>query len=209
MNKLNDETARERQSRVSIAGKAWENYVENFLNNRLNSSGITILQGNQIPENSLLWKKLSIPTKASTVQDSIWGDIDLVAMKGNIVVAVISCKTSLHGRFTETLFYGVLFRMWSRVKFVLVTPDTGRGQLNTWKSEWGAPETPTKDRMLAESYLAGVYVKNVPEFCPKKKPTECTVLGGIVRDIDELPDDLKRWADEDSKFIYTGKQKTL
>ncbi len=98
--------------------------------------------------------------------------------------------------------------MWSRVKFVLVTSDTGRGG-DKWQSEWGTPEIPTKDRMLAESYLEGVYVENVPEFCPKKKPTDCTVFGGIVRTISELPDDLKRWAEEDSKFIYTGKQKKL
>jgi hypothetical protein len=206
--KLNDETIKGHQSKASTTGKAWENYVESFLVDRLNASAITIIRGNQIKENSPLWKKLSIPTKASTVQDSVWGDIDLVAMKDNIVIVVISCKTSLHGRFTETLFYGVLFRMWSRVKFVLVTADTGRGG-ETWKSEWGTPEAPTKDRMLAESYLAGVYVENVPEFCPKKKSEECTVLGGIVRNMGELPDDLRKWAEEEARFIYAGKQKKL
>lgn len=40
---------------------------------------------------------------------------------------------------------------------MLVTPDAGRGQKGTdWKSEWGTPDQPTKDRMLAESYLAAV-----------------------------------------------------
>ncbi len=203
------ETAVERQSRVQRMGREWEDYVESFLNNRLIGTGLTVMKGDKIERNTPLWRKLSIPTKASTAQESLWGDIDIVIVKNDIVVAVVSCKLSLHGRFTETLFYGVLFRMWSRTKFVLVTPDTGRGQGTVWKSEWGTPEKPTKDRMLAESYLAAVYVDNLDTFCPKKKSDECTSFGGIVRHIEELPDDLKRWADEDSRFIYTGKQKTL
>jgi hypothetical protein len=207
---MDKETTVERQSRVQRSGQAWEVYVEHFLADRLKSTGIRIVKGNEIPENTLLWKKLSIPTKASTVAESVWGDIDMVALKDDIVIAVISCKTSLHGRFTETLFYGVLFRMWSRIKFVLVTPDAGRGQGNKWASEWGTPEKPTKDRTLAESYLGGVYVTNVNEFCKGKKPDEGTCLGGIVREIEELPEDLKRWAEEEAKFIYSGKkQQTL
>jgi hypothetical protein len=149
-----------------------------------------------------LWKKLSIPTKVSTVEESVWGDIDLVAVKSKIVVAVISCKLSLHGRFTESLFYSLLFRMTSRTKFVLATPDAGRGQTGKWSSEWGKPEEPTKDRMLAESYIDGVYVENVTEFCLGKKLTEHTYLGGIIRSIDELPEDLIRWGEENSKFVY-------
>jgi hypothetical protein len=191
-------------------GREWENYVETFLTDRLRETGLTVIKGDKIEQNTPLWKKLSIPTKASMAQESLWGDIDIVVLKDNIVVAVVSCKLSLHGRFTETLFYGVLFRMWSRTKFVLVTPDTGRGQKGAvWKSEWGTPEKPTKDRMLAESYLTAVYVENQEKFCPKKKPNECTSFGGIVRPIEELPYDLRKWGDEDSKFIYTGKQKTL
>jgi hypothetical protein len=204
------ETAVERQSRVQRMGREWEDYVESFLNDQLKGTGLTVIKGDKVERNTPLWRKLSIPTKASTAQESLWGDIDIVILKDDIVVAVVSCKLSLHGRFTETLFYGVLFRMWSRTKFVLVTPDAGRGQKGpVWKSEWGTPEKPTKDRMLAESYLAAVYVENLEKFCPKKKPTECTSFGGIVRHIEELPNDLKRWADEDAKFIYPGKQKTL
>lgn len=200
-----EETATERQSRVVKTGRDWENYVQQYLTDKLKETGITILKGDDIPKNSALWRKLSIPTKASMMEDSVWGDIDLVAMKGEIVIAVISCKLSLHGRFTETLFYGLLFRMFSRVKFVLATPDAGRGQKGKWASEWGTPEKPTKDRTLAESYLEGVYVENVKALCKNKKPNEHTCLGGIVRSLDELPEDIMRWDEENSKFIYSPK----
>jgi hypothetical protein len=203
---LDKETAIERQSRVAKTGRDWENYVQQYLTDRLDGTGITILKGNEIPKKSLLAKKLSIPTKASTIHESVWGDIDLVAIKDEIVVAVISCKLSLHGRFTETLFYSLLFRMLSRIKFVLATPDAGRGQTGKWVSEWGSPEEPTKDRILAESYLDGVYVENVQEFCKSKKPDERTCLGDIVRNLGELPDDIIRWGEESSKFIYSGKK---
>jgi hypothetical protein len=202
---LNKETAIERQSRVAKTGGNWEDYVQQYLSDKLQGTGITILKGNKIPKNSFLGKKLSIPTKVSTIEESVWGDIDLVAVKDKIAVAVISCKLSLHGRFTETLFYSLLFRMLSRTKFVLATPDAGRGQTGKWASEWGKPEEPTKDRILAESYLDGVYVENVEEFCKTKKPNEQTCLGGILRSLNELPADIIRWGEENSKFIYSGK----
>ncbi len=95
-------------------------------------TNIKILKGNEIPKNSALWKKLSIPTKVSAIEESVWGDIDLVATKDNMPIAVISCKLSLHGRFTETLFYSLLFKIITKVKFVLATPDAGRGQSGYW-----------------------------------------------------------------------------
>jgi len=67
------------------------------------------------------------------------------------------------------------------------------------------PENPTKDRLLAESYLDGVYVENVEAFCKNIKPKESTVIGGIVRSLSELPQDLIRWGDETSRFIYVKK----
>ena len=150
---------------------------------------------------------MSIPLMASPYYESVWGDIDLVAVKGrDLPIAVISCKVSLHGRFTETLFWSLLFRTLSRIKVVLATPDGGRGRENLWVSEWGTPENPTKDRLLAESYLDGVYVENVPEFCKGIRPGQGTVFGGIVRPLEELPADLIRWGEEVSKFIHLRKE---
>lgn len=208
MVRLSEETVRERQTRVVKAGGKWEDYVRFFLSEKLQGTGIEVIVGKgeeEIKKRSLrLWKMLSIPIKASTIQESIWGDIDLVAVRGDIPIAVISCKISLHGRFTETLFWSLLFRTLSRIKVVLATPDGGRGQ-ERWASEWGTPENPTKDRLLAESYLDSVYVENVETFCKNIKPKESTALGGIVRRLSELPQDLIRWGEEISRFIYIKK----
>ncbi len=72
---------------------------------------------------------LSLPLKASNTSKSVWGDLDLVAVKGEIPKTVISCKTSLHGRFTETLFWSLLFRMLTRIKVVLATSDARSGEV--------------------------------------------------------------------------------
>lgn len=203
-----EETVRERQIRVQKSGGDWENYVKLFLNEKLKGTGVEVIAGKDeeaVKRRSIrIWKMLSMPVKASTVQESAWGDIDLVAVRNEIPVAVISCKTSLHGRFTETLFWSLLFRMLSRTKVVLTTCDAGRGQ-GKWSSEWGTPENPTKDRALAESYLEGVYVDNVEAFCKNKQPEEKTVLGGVVRNLDELPQDLVKWSDEILRFTYIRK----
>ncbi len=199
---IDEETVRERQSRVTLSGGKWEEYVRLFLNEKLKDTDIEVIVGkyeDPIKRRSqMLWKMLSLPLKNSTTKESIWGDLDLVAIKNDLPVTVISCKTSLHGRFTETLFWSLLYRMLTRIKIVLATCDAGSGKLIELKSEWGTPENPNANRLLAESYLDGVYAENVPEFCKLSNPT---VLGGIVRPLVELPLDIKRWSEEISKFI--------
>lgn len=203
---IDEETIRERQSRVSLSGGKWEEYVRLFLSEKLQNTGIEVIVGKyeeSIKKRSqMLWKMLSLPLKTSTSKESIWGDIDLVAVKGEIPITIISCKTSLHGRFTETLFWSLLFRMLTRIKVVLATCDAGSGKPEDLRSEWGTPENPNDYRLLAESYLDSVYVENVPEFC---KISEPTALGGVVRPLVELPDDIKRWSEEASRFIYVRK----
>ncbi len=134
-----EETARERQIRVQKSGGDWEVYVKLFLNEKLKGTKVEVIAGDEEAvkkRSQRLWKTLSMPVKASTVQESAWGDIDLVAVRNNIPIAVISCKTSLHGRFTETLFWSLLFRTLTRTKVVLATPDGGRAQgKEKWSSE--------------------------------------------------------------------------
>lgn len=144
---MNEETARERQSRVVLSGGKWEEYVRLYLNEKLQDTGIEVIYSKseqQIKERSLdLWKRLSMPLKTSINSDLVWGDIDLVAIKKNVPMATISCKLSLHGHFTETLFWSLLFKMLTRIKVVLATPDAGRGG-KEWQSEWGPPENQLK-----------------------------------------------------------------
>lgn len=96
-----------------------------------------------------LHKYLSIPIKESK-GERVWKDIDLVAVdaKDNYPIAIISGKTSFHRRLTETLFHSLIFPILTRIKFALVTSDTGRGQKGKWQSELGSEEKRTRERTL-------------------------------------------------------------
>ena len=170
------ESVRIRQGEVQKTGEVWEDEVIEILQPELTKHGIKVVKGKKENIRSFFWKQLYIPTK----RDGVWGDIDLIVYnQKNKVIAVISCKVSLHGRFTESLFYWLLFKTLKRpFKFVFATNDKGRGQ-REWKSEWGSNEKPTKDRELAEKYTDGVYVKN-----------EHTELGGILKPIEQLANDI-------------------
>ena len=176
------ESVRIRQGEVQKTGEYWEDEVIEILQPELNKHGIKIVKGKKEDIRYFFWKHLYIPTK----RKGVWGDIDLIAYnQKNKVVAVISCKVSLHGRFTESLFYWLLFKTLKRpFKFVFATNDKGRGQ-GEWKSEWGSNEKPTKDRELAEKYTDGVYVKN-----------QKTKLGGILKNIEILAEDIIKWSKE-------------
>ena len=174
-----------RQSYVTKSGDEWEVKVMNFVNEELKSLGssLSVIRGRTIRPGSTIWQKLCISPDEKQ-KEKIWGDIDLVVIdKDEEPVGIISCKTSLHGRFSETLFYAlVLKKQIPGLKVVFATPDKGRqSKANIWQSEWGNEEKPTKDRLLA-SYLDSVYILN-----------EKTRLGGKIKRLAELPKDLIRW----------------
>jgi len=182
----NYKTVGERQRYVQKSGEEWENFVRDKVNKKLKelSSDPKVIKGNSIPKGSTLWEKLAIPVGKPGSTQKIWGDIDLVVVdKLNNPIAVISCKTSLHGRFSETLFYAlVLKELVPGLKVPFATPDKGRQQKGPWQSEWGSEEKPTKDRLLGSHYLDGIYVEN-----------KNTKLGGMVKSLDCLAGDLIGW----------------
>ena len=222
----------ERQSRVSKSGRKWEDYVETFLRrsfqslerqcgNIIKDLGIIKFPANiQKREKvvSSICAKLPVLCEALFIQTPIlhsqtsrkaftqgtFGDADVVVYSKEIQVpiVVISCKLSLHGRLTESLFYSLYYRITRKFKYVLATPDKGAQSGKEWKSEWGTPDSPTKNRKLATIFLDGVYVKNVPEFMDKSFNPKIhgTAFGGIVRPLEELPSDILRWYD-DIKFL--------
>lgn len=184
-----------RQSYVSRSGKQWEEKVKEFVNNKLRDldSSLTVIRGDQIPKNSELWNRLLVPAGRPSSGKKIWGDIDLVVIdKNKKPIGIISCKTSLHGRFSETLFYAVVLKdLIPNFKVIFATPDKGRQAGDgVWQSEWGSEDKPTKDRLLGSYYLDGVYILN-----------EKTELGGSIKQLDDLPNDLVKWHDSHS----TGK----
>ena len=176
------ESVKARQGEVQKTGDKWEDEVVQIIASELNKQGLKVVKGKKQDIKNFFWSQLYIPTK----RKGVWGDIDLIVYnKKNKVIAVISCKVSLHGRLTESLFYWLLFSTLKRpFKFVLATNDKGRGQ-GSWKSEWGTNEKPTKDRELAERYTDGVYVRN-----------QNTRLGGIVKPIKDLAKDIIKWENE-------------
>lgn len=186
-------TNKERQKYVQKSGKAWENLVINEVNEGLRSirSELKVIHGGSIPRSSPLWEKLAIPVgKTKSTQEKIWGDIDLVVIdRHKNPRAIISCKTSLHGRLSETLFYAVVLKdMDENLRVVFATPDKGRQQKKgIWQSEWGSEKKPTKDRLLGSHYLDGVYIAN-----------EKTSLGGMIKPLAQLSHDLEIWTKENS-----------
>ncbi|MGP8072684.1 MAG: BsaWI family type II restriction enzyme [Thermoplasmata archaeon] len=195
----------ERQSQVTRSGDRWENRVADFLrryrNGSLLSHGIDIIDGGSErvvrEHHERLYRVLQIPVVNHRYDRTVWGDIDLIASIQDVPIAVISCKTSLHGRLTETLFYSLLYRAVKNLRVVFVTPDRGRQGGSGWQSEWGSTGPgATKDRLLAEAFLAGVYVENSPEWCPGLEEGQGTKFGGVVKRLTQLPDDLVRWSSE-------------
>jgi len=157
----------DRQSYVSKSGRAWELHVMDFLNKEFEEESVPlkVIDGKKLKKHSVLWDALAIPVGEGKTSTKIEGDVDLVVVNKNDLdkpLAVISCKTSLHGRFSETLFYAVVWKqMIPNIVVVFSTPDKGRqAKKGEWASEWGSEEKPTKDRLLEEHYLNGVYIGN-------------------------------------------------
>jgi hypothetical protein len=173
-----------RQSYVSKTGRAWELLVMTEVNYyfKRTKSKLAVVDGKR-QKGTKLWDNLAISVGN---KGKVEGDIDLIVInknKPNIPRAVISCKTSLHGRFSETLFYALVWKK-AIPKFIVVfaTPDKGRqGHKGIWQSEWGTVQKPTKDRQLGEMFLDGVYVGN-----------KRTSFGGKIKPITDLPKDLER-----------------
>lgn len=180
----------DRQSYVSSSGRKWEDHVMHFINSSFEKSRspLRVIRGRSIAKDSRLWRELAIPITRVETDGLVEGDLDLVVIRTDTPdkpIAVISCKTSLHGRFSETLFYALVWKkMLPALMVVFATTDKGRqAKRGVWESEWGTPQKPTKDRLLAEEYLDGVYVAN-----------EKTHVGGRIRRVGELPRDLEKWA---------------
>jgi|GEM_PF-1107628 len=192
---IDAESARERQARVVKSGRNWEKYVKLSLGAKLEGTDIEILWEKEAKNRQELEELLSLPTGYKN--ESVWDDVDMLALKDGLPIAIINCKSSIHGRFSF-YFWALLCRINKRVKFLVVSPDSGAGQ-DKWKSEWGTPEKPSKYRELARRYVDGVYVENVSEFCKNIAEGQGTAFGDVVRHLDELSEDLMRWS-KDLKF---------
>lgn len=188
-----DEAIRHRQSEVAVQGNEWEQFVASFLREHLPSEYEVFLKPH--PSSSVgrlftisfptnLWNEIDLRTIGDDA--SIFGDVDIGIVKDSRAIVVVSCKLSLHNRLTETLFYSILYHQ-AGIRVVLATPDKGQ----SGRSEWGTPDQPTKNRLLARRFLSGVYIDYETGLFPP--PRVRTGFGDIVRSLKDLPKDIQRW----------------
>ncbi len=185
----------ERQATVSREGTKFELYVKNTLNDAFiaQNKNIRILNGNEVFKDPDLKDHFTIPVRGFNKN---WGDVDLVAkdLDTKHPIALISCKLSLHGRFSETLFYSKIYReKIPDLRVVFATPDKGRqSKPGIWQTEWGTAEKPTKDRAFAETFLNGVYIDN--EYRIREwELNGATILGGKIKPFTQLAGDIIKW----------------
>lgn len=190
-----DDIIRTRQRRANGEGYDFQSHVKTLINAGLEAEHqrIQVLDGNDVFNDEQLKDMFLIPVRGFK---KVWGDVDLVVknLENNYPVALISCKTSLHGRFSETLFYSIVYK--TRIpdlRVVFATPDKGRQGSSMWETEWGSLQRPTKDRYLAETYLDGVYIDN--NYLRDRLHFDGhTNLGGKVKPIIQLVNDLITWS---------------
>jgi hypothetical protein len=185
---------RTRQARVSSEGYAFQAHVKDYVNQFLEEGNHTIrvLSENEVFGDNHLQDMFLIPVRGFKL---VWGDVDLVVknLETNHPIALISCKLSLHGRFSETLFYSMVYKAKiPDLRVVFVTPDKGAQASAQWRTEWGSTTRPTKDRFLAETYLDGVYIDN--DYLRRTWGLEGnTIIGGKIRPISQLVPNLLEW----------------
>jgi len=126
-----------------------------------------------------IWRSLSIRTPVGCCT----GDTDIIIFddRRKEPYAIISCKTSLRERITESLYYMRFYKTcYHRFMLFLVTSDNGTTtKKGEWRSELGTADRPLKPRVLAEKEGVSVYSTN-----PR------TEFGGCVKPRDRLESDI-------------------
>ncbi|MBM4079010.1 MAG: hypothetical protein FJ272_06000 [Planctomycetes bacterium] len=174
-----------KQSWASASGRAFERHVRSTVNRELAPVGILALSAPQLDRvDASLRDRLTLRIKRPCSEQPlpVWPDNDVLVVSktanGWQPFAVISCKTSLHARLTETLFWSVITKQQLPLKSLFVTLDLDL--------EFGECAKPTRDaRVLAETFLDRTYSLN-------QKTVKCATF----RPFAEIPVDLKRWRAE-------------
>lgn len=172
------ETQSGHQSKASKSGKKFEDEVYQLLIDNIDNPKVAILRPRTHvykPDERKTGRRYACLTLHTNI-GSIIGDTDIVifSKQKKVPLAIISCKTSLHGRITESLYYARLYReKYGQLPNFFVTSDNDK--------EFGSEEKPRKSRVLATYENIFVYSWN---------PT--TILGGCVKSKDSFIDDIKR-----------------
>jgi hypothetical protein len=175
----------DQQSKRSSSGYAFERKIfaelKKSISNSLKKKGCILVYGREpkfkekYPE---IWRSLSIRTPIG----SCTGDTDIILFddRRKEPFAIISCKTSLRERITESLYYMRFYKgCYRRFLLFVVTEDKGYILKGKWKSELGTNSKPTKTRVLADKEGVSVYSTN---------PN--TIFGGCVKPRTQLESDI-------------------
>jgi len=175
-------TINEHQSYVCKSGNEFQNEIYKIIYDGLRDNGkVLVAQPSSritaTPPNKEPKSKRFACLEIHTPRGSIIGDTDIVIFnkKQARPTCIVSCKTSLHSRNTESLYYARLYRdMYGKaLPFFFVTKDNN--------IELGSVDDPTKPRVLFEYENISVYSTN-----PK------TQIGGCIKSISQLLPDLKK-----------------
>lgn len=191
---LGSDAVRKHQSAKPISGKNFQNKIYQMIfdglkdYNRVEVAQPSTKINATPPPNTTKDQKLKRISKEKpktkryycleihTAAGSIVGDTDIVIFnkKRYKPICIVSCKTSLHSRNTESLYYARLYRdkHGLDLPFFFVTEDINL--------ELGSVVKPTKPRVLFQYENISVYSTN-----PK------TQLGGYIKSISQLIPDLQ------------------
>ena len=174
-----------RQSWAAASGRAFEEHVARTITTRLAEQGILAVRPKtlQKPDNAIRQSvMLRIVRPCSPTPVLVEPDNDVLLLSdtthGRKVFGIISCKTSLHARLTESLFWAILIKRQLPLKAIFVTLDLDE--------EFGSCKNPTRQgRVLGETFFDMMYSLN-----------EKTILCPKLKRFSECPNDIARWRDK-------------
>jgi len=167
-------TEQQHQSEVTRAGRRFQEEIYRVVAEAITDPNLIVANFRIKQTHPEVYNSLQLHTPIGS--GHVDADIIIFDRRKSLPVVIISCKTSLHGRITESLYSAHIYRdMYRRLKFFLVTKDNSR------RSEWGSEAKAPQPRILAAHENIFVYSTN-----PK------TSLGGYIKSIDDLIRDIKR-----------------
>lgn len=186
-----------RQSWVTASGNNFENLIRAVINSTLNQEGILAIKGDRLTRKPMAGEIVDFLTlrarrRCTQTSTKVWPDSDIVVLTkdsdGRLkVFALISCKTSDHGRNDSVMFWALALRE-TNIKYCLATMDLDN-RFQKGDSDPGV----SGHRKKAEAYLDRIYSTNpTTTECPQVFRLNLNQQNGASA----LLEDLRRWRKE-------------
>jgi len=170
-------TQADHQSKASKSGNDFQHQIFQKIISEIKDPKFMILQPRSsvyLPGNEKRPRHFSC-LEIVTPIGSFIGDTDIVIFNKlrHKPVLIISCKTSVRERITQSLYYSRLYRdKYGLIPFFLITKDV--------KGEFGTEKKAGKARILAEHERMWVFTENIK------------TIGGCVKPLDSLIQEIWR-----------------